>query len=411
MATAEVAPLVDDLFRRTAATLTAAVVRVLGPAGIDLAEDVVQDTMLRALKHWPWHGIPEDPAAWLMRTARNRAFDHLRRHRHHGDVAAALVHHLEVVTVGGARERDGDALHLLLHAADPTIPADATVPLLLQTLGGMSSREIARALLLPEPTVAQRVVRAKRRFRDAPPLPPSPADLAARRIVAREVVYLMFTEGHTPAARDEVLRTELAREALRLAFLLCRDPEATPDDHALAALLCLHSARFPGRTDPAGDLILLEAQDRSAWQPELIARGLHHLREAAEAVRPSRWHLEAAIAAAHATAPSVAETNWPGVVDLYEGLLVLVPTVPVRVNHAVALAMAGREAEALGRLDRMAATGEAERYPWFHAVRGWVRERLGDAAGARADRARALALDPPPAHRALLVRQVMQVVD
>ncbi len=407
----DVSPLVEDLFRRTAATLTAAVVRVLGPAGIDLAEDVVQDTMTQALRSWPWRGIPEDPAAWLMRTARNRAFDHLRRHRHHHEAGPALVQHFEVVTSGRAPERDADALHLLLLCADPTQPTTATVPLLLQTLGGLSAREISRVLLVPEAATAQRIVRAKRRFRETPPAPPSPADLAARRAVAREVIYVMFTEGHTPTVRDETLRHELAREALRLAFLLCRSVEAEPADHALAALLCLHAARFSGRTDPAGDLILLADQDRSSWEPALVRRGLHHLREAADALEPTRWHLEAAIAAAHVTSPSLAETNWPGIVDLYEGLEVLVASVPVCVNHAVALAMAGQDVEALRRLDALEGPELAAGYPWFHAVRAWLRERLGDHAGAQADRAAALTLDPPPAHRQLLVRQLLRVVE
>jgi RNA polymerase sigma-70 factor (ECF subfamily) len=403
--------LVDDLFRRTAATLTAAVVRVIGPAGLDLADDVVQDTMMQALRTWPFRGIPDDPAAWLMRTARNRAFDHLRRHRHHREAGPALLHHLEVVTPGGASERDSDALHLLLLCVDPAQPAEATVPLLLQTLGGLSAKEIARVLLMSEATTAQRIVRAKRRFRDAPPTPPTPLDLAARRAVAREVIYLMFTEGHTPAARDEALRHELAREALRLAFLICRSLDAEPADHALAALLCLHAARFSGRADPAGELILLADQDRAAWEPALVRRGMHHLREAADALEPTRWHLEAAIAAEHVTAPSLAETNWRGIVDLYEGLEVLVDSVPVRVNHAVAIAMTGDTATALHQLDALDGSGGTKGYPWFHAVRAWLRDRVGDPLGADADRAAALALDPPPAHRQLLMRQLLRVVD
>lgn len=409
--TPELVPaLVDDLFRRTAATLTAAVVRILGPAGLDFAEDVVQDTMIRALRTWPFRGIPDDPAAWLMRTARNRAFDHLRRHRHHRDAGPALLHHLEVVAPVRSREREEDALHLLLLAADPSQPATATVPLLLQTLGGLSAREVARVLLLPESTIAQRIVRAKQRFRSTPPVMPDPGDLAARRVVAREVIYLMFTEGHTPAVAEEPLRPAMAREAVRLALLLCRDGAATPDDHALAALLCLHAARFDGRTDAAGGLVLLPDQDRAGWEPALVRRGLHHLREAADAAAPSRWHLEAAIAAAHVTAPSLEATDWRGITDLYEGLVVLVPSVPVRLNHAVALAMSGDGVDALRLLGALEAEGAVVESPWFHAVRGWLRERLGDAAGARADRERALALDPPPAHRALLARQLLRTV-
>ena len=403
--------LVDDLFRRTAATLTAAVVRILGPAGVDLAEDVVQDTMVRALRTWPWRGIPDDPAAWLMRTARNRAFDHLRRHRQHRDAGPALLHHLEAVTPVAAPERDADALHLLLLCADPAQPAAATVPMLLHTLGGLSAKEIARVLLVPEATTAQRIVRAKRRFRDTPPAEPTPSDLAARRAVAREVVYLMFTEGHTPTTRDATLRHELAREALRLAFLLCRSIEAEPADHALAALLCLHAARFSGRADPAGELVLLADQDRSSWEPALVRRGMHHLREAADALEPTRWHLEAAIAAEHVTAPSLAATNWRGIVDLYEGLEVLVPTVPVRVNHAVAIAMTGDTDVALDRLDALEMSGHADGYPWFHAVRAWLRDQGGDPVGAQADREVALTQDLPPAHRNMLVRQLLRVVN
>lgn len=400
----------DDLFRRTAATLTAAVVQVMGPTALDLAEDIVQDTVSRAQRTWPLEGVPDDPGTWLMRTARNHAFDHLQRHRHHHQAGPALLHHLEVVTPGGAAERDADALHLLLLCADPTEPAEATVPLLLQALGGLSAGDIARVLLLPEATTAQRIVRAKRRFRDPPAAEPTPADVAARRAVAREVIYLMFTEGHTPGIGDESLRHELAREALRLAFLLCRSVEAEPADHALAALLCLRAARFSGRADPAGDLVLLPDHDRAAWEPALVRRGMHHLQEAADALEPTRWHLEAAIAAEHITAPSLAETNWQGIVDLYEGLEVLVDSIPVRVNHAVALAMTGRETEALHRLDALGHAGAVAGYPWFHAVRAWLRDRLGDEAGAAADREAALGLDPPPAHRQLLVRQLLRVV-
>lgn len=399
----DVSPLVEALFRRTAAKLTAAVTRVLGPERLDLAEDVVQDALLQALRRWPFTGVPDEPAAWLMRVARNRALDLLRRDRTGADAAEGLAHHLAIVSADPGAEQPEDTLHLLFAAADPRIGVDGAIAVVLQSLGGLSAREIAKALGLPEATVAQRLVRAKRRLRE-PALGPA-APLPERLDIVLAALHAMLTEGHAPVAADLVWRDEVAREALRLALLLTRLREATPAVHALAALACFTVARFPARADGGGALVVLEDQDRSRWDRRWIDRGFQHLQLAAEGDRPSRYHFEAAIAAEHLRASSAATTNWRGIIDLYEGLHAVAPSDTVRIQQAVAVAMHDGPAAGLAAIDRVAATA-ADRTVWFHAVRAWLREQVGDAAGARADLAAALALDPAGPHRRLLQQRL-----
>jgi len=398
---AEVPVLVDRLFRRTRSRLVAGVVRVLGPGRIDLAEDAVQDAMVRALRTWPFRGIPEDPAAWLMRTARNRAIDMLRRDRTGHEAQDRLVVHLELLASGGRAEDEADGRHLLELCSTLPLAPDALVPLVLHVMGGLSAREIARALLLPEATVAQRIVRGKRVLRGGGV---GPARRTPRNeAVIHQVIYLMLTEGHTPADADEVLRTEVAREALRLALLLASGRGATPASHALAALCCLTVARFPAR-ESAGDLVMLPSQDRSRWDTALVEEGFRQLTRAASGDTPSRYHFEAAIAAEHVRAATLAETNWDGIVDLYHALETIDPSPVVRLNRAIALAMAGRNREGLAVLDALSAEGQLAEWPWFHASRAWLLHRTGLESSAASHLWRAMALGPPAAHRRLLER-------
>jgi RNA polymerase sigma factor (sigma-70 family) len=399
----DVAPLVEALFRRTAGKLTAAVTRVLGPERLDLADDVVQDALLQALRHWPFSGVPDEPAAWLMRVARNRALDLLRRDRTGSDTADALAHHLAIVGADPGAEQPEDMLHLLFAAADPRVGVDGAVTVVLQALAGLSAREVAKALGLPEATVAQRLVRAKRRLRE-PGIGPA-APFAERLEIVLAALHAMLTEGHAPVAADLVWRDEVAREALRLALLLTRMREATPAVHALAALACFTVARFPARADDEGVLVLLPDQDRSRWDRRWVDRGFHYLQLAADGDRPSRYHFEAAIAAEHLRAPSTAATNWSGIIDLYDGLHALEPSDTVRVQQAVAVAMRDGAEAGLAALERVALTA-SDRSVWFHAVRAWLREQAGDGEGARADLAAALALDPAGPHRRLLQQRL-----
>lgn len=404
----------DRLFRTLAGQLTAGVIRILGPSRIDLADDVVQETMLRALRTWPFHGIPDVPAAWLMRTARNRAVDLVRRARLGEALESRIVQHFTSLVDDSGGERREDTLHLMLACADPALPVDAVVAILLQAVGGLGAREIARAMLLPEATVAQRIVRAKKRMREWPadeelfarPL----EELAQRRDVALRAIYLLFTEGHNASEGDEVLRAELAREALRLVMLLASVPELNdPAVDALAALILLHAARFPARQGDDGSIVLLADQDRSRWDAALLQRGFHHLARAAESDTPTPYHLEAAIAAEHARAGSFEATNWDGIVDLYGGLMVLSPTPVVRTNRAVALVLAGRMVEGEAELDAIADEPGVARYAWFYATRGWLRDRIGDVEGAREDYRAALTRQPSAPHRALLERRLARL--
>jgi RNA polymerase sigma-70 factor (ECF subfamily) len=406
--------LVDRLFRTLAGQLTAGVVRILGPSRIDLAADVVQETMLRALRTWPFHGIPDVPAAWLMRTARNRAVDLVRRARLGDELEQRIAHHFTSLVDDSGGERREDTLHLMLACADPALPVDAVVAILLQAVGGLGAREIGRAMLLPEATVAQRIVRAKRRMREWPadeelfgrPL----EELALRRDVALRAIYLLFSEGHNASEGDEVLRAELAREASRLVMLLVSVPELNdPAVEALAALILLHASRFPARQGDDGSLILLADQDRTRWDDALLQRGFHHLARAAETDTPTRYHLEAAIAAEHARAGTFEATNWEGIVDLYGGLMALAPSAVVRTNRAVALVLAGRIDEGEAELDAIEAEPEVSRYGWFFATRGWLRDRLGDVEGARADYRAALERQPSAPHRALLADRLARL--
>jgi RNA polymerase sigma-70 factor (ECF subfamily) len=410
----EVTHLVDRLFRTLAGQLTAGVVRILGPSQIDLAADVVQETMLRALRTWPFHGIPDVPAAWLMRTARNRAVDLVRRARLGEESESRIAHHFTSLVDDSGGERREDTLHLMLACADPALPVDAVVAILLQAVGGLGSREIARAMLLPEATVAQRIVRAKKRMREWPAdeeLFARPIEeLAQRRDVALRAIYLLFNEGHNASEGDEVLRGELAREATRLVMLLASVPELNdPAVEALAALILLHASRFPSRQGDDGSLVLLADQDRTLWDEALLQRGFHHLARAAESDTPTRYHLEAAIAAEHARAGSFEATNWDGIVDLYGGLMVLAPSPVVRTNRAVALVLAGRVDEGEAELEAIADEPGVSRYGWFFATRGWLRDRLGDLAGARDDYRAALARQPSAPHRTLLLSRLARL--
>ncbi|HWM90574.1 MAG TPA: sigma-70 family RNA polymerase sigma factor [Thermoanaerobaculia bacterium] len=350
--------LVDHLFRREAGRMVAGLTRIFGPAHLGLAEDVVQEALLQALRTWPFRGVPDNPAGWLVQVAKNRALDALRRDASLASKEEDIRTWAAALSSPGEQEMD-DQLRLIFICCQSAVPPDTRVALTLKTVGGFGVPEIARAFLAKEATVAQRLVRAKHRLQQArPPFEvPPPRELPAALDSVLEVLYAMFNEGYSTHCGEELVRRDVCHEAIRLARLVTGHPALdTPKTHALAALLHLQGARLASRVDSEGNLLLLSEQDRSTWDREMIAAGFRHLDRSARGDELSVYHLEAGIAAAHAAAPSVEETNWPEILRLYDLLVDLKPSPVVALNRAVALAMvrgpeAGLAALAPIRLD------------------------------------------------------------
>lgn len=401
MSEEHVGHLVDHLFRREAGRMVAVLTRIFGPAHLDLAEDVVQEALAQALRTWPFHGVPANPAAWLIQVAKNRALDALRRD-------ASLDRREEEIRSWAAspaeepgREDLDDQLRMIFICCQPAVPPEARVALTLKTVGGFGVPEIARAFLVKEATMAQRLVRAKHRIRQAKPpfeVPP-PRELPAALDSVLEVLYAMFNEGYSTHQGEELVRRDICLEAIRLVRLVAGNPALdTPRTHALAALLHLQGARLATRVDSEGNLLLLSEQDRSSWDRGMIAAGFHHLERAARGDQLSVYHLEAGIAAVHA---SPGETDWPHILRLYDALLEIKPSPVVALNRAVALAMvegpeAGLAALASVRLDD---------YYLLPATQGELFARAGRADEATAAFGRALAMVcPEPVRRRLAER-------
>lgn len=319
--------LVDRLFRTQAGRLVAHFARRFGPTHLDLAEEVVQDALVKALQRWPWSGVPANPEGWLFRVACHGALDIIRRRRAFGTKAPEIARAIAADRRGveaGAGELDAaladDELRMVLMCCHPELPADARVALSLRTVGGLGVDEIARALLADPRAIAQRLVRARRRIRDLGLTFDLPlgAALAGRVDSALDVIYLLFNEGHGALAGDDLVRVDLCREALRLGRLVADAPAvSTPRAHALVSLMAFHASRLPARVGPDGELALLEDQDRRLWDAALISLGFRHLDASLAADEQTAFHLQAAIAATHASAAEAAATDWPRILDLY----------------------------------------------------------------------------------------------
>jgi RNA polymerase sigma-70 factor (ECF subfamily) len=383
--------------RDEAGRLTAALVRLLGDFA--LAEDLVQDAVLIALRRWPETGVPADPAAWLLATARRRAIDHWRRQRRYEEKLALLVRD------GPPPERAGevdDRLRLVFTCCHPALGREAQLALTLRAVVGLTTPEIAHAFLATEPAVAQRIVRAKRKIVEAgiPYRVPEPEQLDERLDEVLAVIYLLFNEGYLATAGPTADRRDLADDAEWLARLLVRLLPDRPEAAGLLALLRLHRARRPARFDAGGRLVLLPDQDRSLWDREAIAAAGELLLTAMARGRPGPYQLQAAIAACHAEAPSWEATDWRQVLLLYDALLLLTPTAVVRLNRAIALSHGVSPAEALEDVERL--EPELRGYHLFHATRAELLRRRGRPAEAREADRRALALTRNPAERLLL---------
>ena len=365
------------------ATLT----RLLGSRHLALAEEVVQEALVTALQQWPFSGVPENPTAWLVQVARNRALDRLRRDRtfteRERDVTAAFE--ARAARTDPGRPFEDDELCMMFMACHPEIPRESRVALTLKTVGGFSVAEIAQAFLAQEPAIAQRLVRVKRlmRERDIPLELPVASEMPARLESVLEVLYLMFNEGYAAHSGEALVRHDLVHEAIRLARMLVEHPAtALPQTHALVALMLLQAARIPARADESGDLFVLEEQDRGAWDRRLIADGLRHLDASAQGNEISAYHLQAGIAAAHAVAPSFASTNWREIVSLYDALLDLEPSPIVALNRAVAISRADSARAGLEALEPLRDDPTLTRYFLFHATLGELSREVGDLQAA-----------------------------
>ncbi len=366
----------------------AGLTRLFGVHQLALAEDVAHDAFCRALEVWKIHGIPENPAAWLMATAKNRALDRLRRDRTARNFEPELARHLESEwTLASAIDeafepaaiRD-EQLRMMFSCCHPKLPEEAQLALILNILCGFGAPEIAAAFLTGRAAIEKRISRGKKALAGAKTL----FDLAdtafgARLGTVQRALYLLFNEGYHGASTATPVRAELCEEALRLVALLCEHPPgATPATHALAALMCLHAARLPTKLDAAGDLSTLVEQDRSRWNVERVREGLQLLELSARGDELSVYHVEAAIAAEHASAPTFAATNWRAIVALYDRLMVLAPSPVVALNRAIAVAE--RDGAAAG-IEALAAITESERlarYPFYRAAFGDLELRRGD---------------------------------
>ena len=393
--------LVDHLFRTRAGQLVAWLTRIFGPAHLDLAEEVVQDALLKALQQWPYSGVPANPSGWLFRVARNGALDVLRRNAVFAARAHDIARELERSsgpTADGPSDQaiEDDELRMVFMCCHPSLTPDARVALSLKTVGGFSVAEIARAFLTSEPTVAQRLVRAKRVLREqgiAFDLPQG-ADLGVRTDSVLEVIYLLFNEGYSAHTGEDLIRQDLCGEALRLGRLVAESRHAAlvgaPAAHALVALMAFQAARLPARVDGNGEMVLLEDQDRSLWDQRLVALGFAHFERSAEGPRMTAYHAQAAIAAVHAGATRADHTEWSRILSLYDDLMALNPSPVIRLNRAVALSRVEGPAAALAVLQPLESEPALANYYLLPSVVGRMFAELGDHARATASYQRAL---------------------
>lgn len=385
---------IDHLFRHESGRIVATVARIFGLHNLALAEDVVQDAFSRALDVWKIRGVPDNPAAWLMTAAKNRALDALRRERTVRTFAPELDHLLRsewtaapalAEEFGSTRIKD-DMLRMMFSCCNPALSEAAQLAVILNILCGFTAAEISAACFSSQASIEKRLARAKKSLGETQGLfdVGDAAEFTARLPTVLSALYLLFNEGYHGASPHGAVRNELCREAMRLAGLILEHPlGATPASLALAALMCFNAARLPARTSPSGHLVTLVQQDRSCWDPALIARGFALLDASASGTEVSGYHLQAAIASVHAEAPDLKETNWQKIIGLYDLLLKLDPSPVVALNRAIAVAEACGPERGLEELGALKVPKSFEHYPFYQAALGELNLRCGMTANAR----------------------------
>ncbi|WP_211841277.1 RNA polymerase sigma factor [Saccharopolyspora antimicrobica] len=402
---------IEAVWRIEAARLIAGLARLVQDVG--QAEELAQDALLIALEKWPETGVPPNPGAWLMSTAKHRAIDQLRRKERLARKQQEIGRDLEQrqhpeIEVDTGPDFGDDLLRLVFTACHPVLSTEARVALALRVLCGLTTKEIARAFLVPEPTIAQRIVRAKKTLarKQIPFEAPSGDELAARLPAVLEVVYLIFNEGYTATSGADWLRTELCDDALRLGRILAGLVPGEPEVHGLVALLEIQASRTAARTGPNGEPVLLLEQDRTRWDQLLIRRGLAALQRAEEIdAPPGPYRLQAAIAACHARARTAAETDWARIARIYEQLSEVTPSPVVELNRAVAVSMAFGPEHGLNLVDQLVAEGSLRDYHLLPSVRGDLLVKLDRPAEARAEFERAAELTANTRERELLLER------
>lgn len=413
----EISRLADHLFRHEAGKLVSVLTRFFGPERLPLAEDVVQEALVRALQTWPYYGVPRNPAAWLTQTAKHLALDVLRRERLFQDKQPEIISFMGQwpgdAAAGETPAFDGeihdDRLRLMFVCCHPLIPVAAQVALALNTLCGFSSVEIARAFLTTEAAIAKRLTRAKQKIREAriPFEIPAGDQLAPRLNGVLQSLYLLFNEGYKASSGERLVREDLCQEAIRLTELLARHSAGNqPKTHALLALMLLNAARLPTRLDDAGNLLRLKDQDRTRWDRPRIARGMFHLAQSAAGEELSEYHLQAGIAACHCAAKDYASTDWRQILALYDRLVALNPSPVVALNRAVVVANLRGPRAGLAAVAAIRNVDKLNAYYLLHAVRGELEAQLDHPQAAAGHFRRALQLADLTSERLFLAHRV-----
>ena len=410
----------EHLFRRESGRLVAALTRIFGVHNLALAEDVVQDAFCRALEVWKVGGIPDNPGAWLMAVAKHRAVDIVRRERTARAFAPELTRVLESEwtlapaveeAFAGSTIRD-EQLRMMFSCCDPQLPEEVQVALVLNILCGFGATEIAGAFLTSRAAMEKRISRGKKTLAGSKRLfDLSDAEFGARLSAVRRALYLLFNEGYHGASAEAAVRSELCGEAIRLAMLLLESPQmASPETNALAALMCLHAARLPARLGPEGELNPVLDQERSQWDQPLVDQGLALLERSAAGTAVTAYHVEAAIAAAHATAPSIEHTDWKTIVELYDRLMTISPSPIVALNRAIAIGQRDGPDEGLKSLWTISDRARLCRYPFYPAAIGELELRRGNVSAARRHFSAAARLARSGVERRFFERRVRDAV-